>query len=451
MPSLRTKQELASLAQALAANNAFTEYKEHIYIPRDYETGVIGLTDNDRMVWHRMTPKEFRVFSNDIADILFATDAEFRSFLLMTKQFAARTPAFNSVLVPIKDKGVYMLNSQGEFVEAGDYFVPNALNITYDPDVDTTFIWETIVGWLNGEEQAHSLLHHLSLALQPWWTATKYILLIGEGSNGKSMLLRMLFEILGAHNVSNVKRQDMAAQRPTILNLNGAMANIVFDGPKEFVKDSSTEKTLTAGERLDIELKYENIASTVQTHALFIEGLNNEPKGSENTHAMHRRLVRFQFPNEYEEDLEFEDKVMHPDSLSALLKLILEHWVERGDKKKLAATKESKQLQLEQQWSTSPLMQYLEYLAATDQGALLQQTQKGALVDTLVTHFRNWLESNGYRSSEDAYLKKLVDELFITTRKTVRVSGKPSTRRVIVGKKQAAELLLGELVTDDVV
>ena len=188
------------MSQAMTANHSFTEYHEHLYVPRDYETGEMVLTTPDRQIWHRLTPKEFRVFANDVADILFASNQEFNSFLFMTKQFANRVPALNGLLVPVKDAGVFMLDDDGSLVPALDQFVPNSLNIMYEPTVDTTEMWEILVGWLNSEEQAHSLLYHLSLGFQPWWSASKYILLIGEGSNGKSMLLRMLMKIIGIHN-----------------------------------------------------------------------------------------------------------------------------------------------------------------------------------------------------------------------------------------------------------
>ena len=443
------------MSQAMTANHSFTEYHEHLYVPRDYETGEMVLTTPDRQIWHRLTPKEFRVFANDVADILFASNQEFNSFLFMTKQFANRVPALNGLLVPVKDAGVFMLDDDGSLVPALDQFVPNSLNIMYDPTVDTTEMWDILVGWLNSEEQAHSLLHHLSLGFQPWWSASKYILLIGEGSNGKSMLLRMLMKIIGIHNASNVKRQEMSAQRPTIMSLNGSLMNIVFDGPKEFVRDNSTEKTLTAGEPLEIELKYENISSTVQTNALFIEGLNREPKNGDQSHAMHRRLVRYYFPNQYAEDQAFEAKLMHPKMLSALVKLILEHWVSRMDKaKKLTQTESSKQLQLEYQWSNNPLMQYLEHLATIDVLSLRAATQPNALVDELVVNLRSWMDNNGYRTADDAYLRQLIDDLFVTTRKTIRVNKKPTTRRVIEKAKAPAQMLLDTLTAgedDDVV
>jgi phage/plasmid-associated DNA primase len=394
-----------------------------------------------------MTAKEMLRFANDTLDILFSSDAEFRSFYLMLQQLAAKEKASKKLLIPVKGRGVRALSSTGELKKPDGQFTPNYLNVEYDPDVDTRFLWETLVDWLDGEEQAHSLLHHLSVGLQPGWTASKYLLLIGKGSNGKSTLLKMIEKLVGRDNTSSVTRQEMSNKKVTVAALNGALMNIVFDGPKEFLKDSSTEKTLIAGERLDLELKYANIATTVQTTALFIEGLQQEPKVSDHSPALQRRLVRYQFPNTYEADRAFERRMVSNETLSALVKLILEHWVTRDEKKgKLLNTAASSQLQLEQQWSTSPLLQFLEYLAGQDPIELRTVVKKHAPVDLLVASYRPWLGANGYKTFDDGYIRQSIDENFVTTRKTLRINGKPSTRRVIVEPTATAQALIDALL-----
>ena len=450
MPRLHTRQELAALSQATSTLYSTIEYRDNVYLPVDFETGLRQPQSADRTVWRRMTASEMMRFANDTLDILFSSDNEFRSFYMMLQQLASSTPAVEKLLIPTKNDGVQMLTANGTLVPATGDFAPNYLKLQYDPDVDTTFVWENLVDWLDGEEQAHSLLHQLSVGLQPEWTASKYLLFIGEGLNGKSTLLKMMEKLVGADNVSNVSRLEMSNKRVTVAALNGALMNIMFDGPKEFLKDSSTEKTLIAGERLDIELKYKNIATTVQTTALFLEGLNNEPKTSDHSPALQRRLVRYHFPKKYVLDRSYERKMLSRESLSALVKLILEHWVMEGvDQERLTNTVASSRLQLEHQWATSPLLQFLEYLAAQDANELKTAIKPNTPVDVLVASYRPWLGANGYKSFDDGYIRQSIDENFFTTRKTVRIQGKPSTRRVIVGLKDTAQALVDALLEGD--
>lgn len=450
MPRLHSRQELATLAQSTAAVNFAVEYRDNIYLPVDYQTGELQPSSIEDQVWRRMPAKEMMRFANNTLDILFSSDTEFQSFYLMLQQFAVEEPPLHRLLVPVKGQGVMLLDKEGKFVKQTGAFVPNYVNFTYDPDVDTSFMWETLVNWVDGEEQAHSLLHQLSVGLQPHWTAGKYILLIGEGANGKSTLLKMLHKIVGADNVSAITRLEMSNRKVTVAGLNGALMNIIFDGPKEFLKDSSTEKTLITGERIDLELKYKNIATTVQTTALFIEGLNQEPKTSDHSPALQRRLVRYKFPNVYDLDLAFEDMMLSDQMLSALIKLILEHWVVKSDKQtKLLNTDASRMLQLEHQWVTSPLLQFLEHLAAQDPDGLRDITKKNTPVDSLLAIYRPWLSASNFKSFDDTYLRQSIEENFVTVRKTVRVNGKPSTRRVIVEMRDTARALVETLLKGD--
>lgn len=447
MPRLHTRQELASLSQDTATLYSAIEHRGNVYLPVDFETGERQPSSADRTVWRRMTAEEMMRFANDTLDILFSSDQEFRSFYMMLQQLSVSERPVERLLVPVKGRGVRMLAEDGTLQEPTGAFVPNYLNVRYDPEVDTAFMWKTLCDWVAGEAQAHSLLHQLSVGLQPDWTSGKYLLFIGEGANGKSTLLKMIETLVGADNTSSVTRLEMSGRKVTAAALNGALMNIVFDGPKEFLKDSSTEKSLIVGDRVDLELKYKNIATTVQTSALFLEGLNQEPKTSDHSPALQRRLVRYNFPNEYEDSWTFEQKMLSQESLSALVKLIIEHWVRKEEKKaKLSITEASKLLQLEHQWVASPLLQFLEYLASQDTIELESVIKKNTPVDVLVAGYRPWLGANGFKSFDDGYIRQSIEENFITVRKTVRVQGKPSTRRVIVGLRDTAQALVNTLL-----
>ena len=449
MPRLRSKSELAALSESTAINFGIIEYRDHLYLPVDYLTGQLQPSDPTRTIWRRMQAKDFRRFSNETLDILFSTESEFSSFLFMTQQLADKDPSTDRLLLLTKD-GVKTLDDHGNLVPSTGLFSPYYVNSFYDEDVDEKPLWDMLVDWVDGPEQATAILRHLSVGLQPGWTASKYLLFIGSGLNGKSTLLRMIEKIIGEDNVSGVHRQEMSAKRPTVTALNGALMNIILDGPKEFIKDSSSEKTLVAGERLDLEMKYSNVPVSVLSNALFLEGLNDEPKTSDKSPALQRRLVRFYFPNTYKKNISLEEELLSPKGLSALMKLILQNWVHRSQAgEMLANTEKSEQLQLEHQWSTSPFMQFMEHMAGSDPEELRVLVGPGALVDRLVHAFRSWSDSVGLKPTEESYTRKTLDEYFVTTRKTVRLQGKPSTRRVITELRPTTEALLAILLKEE--
>lgn len=440
MPQLRTKQELASIARAFAVGYKIVEHRSKLYMPVDFETMIPKPKDPERTIWVPIEGDYLRAVANITLHVLFANRSEEESFRFMVRQWADKKADSSSILVRIGKEKVAQLNGAGELVDATGEFIPNYLNVPYDPNnplVEECF--NVIAGWLNSEEQAHSLLYHLATALQTQWSARKYVLLIGEGYNGKGTLLKMILALFNEElNISGVTRQQMSETSVVIQDLNGKLLNIVMDGPKEFIKDSSTEKTLIAGEQLKIELKYENLPVRIQTNALFIEGLNTEPITSDKSPAVQKRLARFKFPNVYLDDQEFTDKMKSPEMVAAFLQLLLQHWVHKSEiKTKLALTAESLDLQMEAVWNASPVLRYLEYMASRDAEFLNTLLAKDLEVNVFLEGYRQWMNENGYKNVEDSYLLKQLSDSFIAERKTrrMKINGvtKPTTRRWITG------------------
>ncbi|QYC53773.1 DNA primase [Microbacterium phage EugeneKrabs] len=436
MPQLRTPAERADSARALARSFELIEYQGHLYMPVHFMTGKIAdITTDDTKVWKPLDKKSIRFLANNISGVLFGAPSEEVGFRLMLSQFATQADTSEGILVRMGTDKVQLLTDDGSFTDPSGEFVANYLDVPYQAEDKTLALqlYKIIVEWVGSEAAATSLLYHLATALQPKWSAVKYIILIGGGRNGKSTLMKMLYKLLGKANVSKVKRQEMARQSVIITSLNNKLMNVVFDGPKEFIKDSSTEKTLIAGEPLDIELKYENIPFEVQTNALFIEGLQHEPKVSDKSQALQARLVRFKFPNKYPKDLMFEKKMLHEDMLAAMLQLLLDHWVNEDElDEKLALTAESLDMQMNAIWAMSPVLRFLEYMGSRDTKFLQEIVDKKMIVDSFMSKYRLWLEANGYKNMEDDYILQTLNDNFDMKRKTVRPDGKPTTRLCIV-------------------
>ncbi|QKY80361.1 DNA primase [Microbacterium phage Pabst] len=434
MPNLRTPAERADVAATLVKMFDLVEYQGHLYMPVDFLTGQPADGEGHNTVWKTLDKMAIRFMANNIAGLLFGAPSEEVGFRLMLSQLAKSISDSNGILVRMGTDKVMLLQDDGTFTEPTGEFVANYLDVPYVEDRTlSSQLFDTITEWVGSKEAAVSLLHHLATALQSKWSAVKYVILLGTGRNGKSLLMKMLYSLLGSSNVSKVKRQDMARQSTIITSLNGKLLNIVFDGPKEFIKDSSPEKTLVAGEPLDIELKYENMPFEVRTNALFIEGLQHEPKVSDKSQALQKRLVRFRFPNTYPVDKLFEKKMLDEKMLAAFLQLLLEYWVNEDElDEKLALTAESLDMQMSAVWAMSPVLRFLEHMSFRDRAFLETIRDKKMAVDKFISSYRIWLESNGYRNMEDDYILQTLNDNFEMKRKTIRPDGKPTTRLCIV-------------------
>lgn len=447
MLRLTTKQVMADAAHTLATSFELVQHSTTTYIPAHWMTEEPGPQPADECIWLPLSRLDKQHLGNRISNILFANDSEITNFDIMLRQFATENnDPVDSLLIRTK-VGLRILDEDGVLSKPDGRFRPNVLDPMLNEDEDDKqHVFEVIRDWLNSEEEAHSLLNHLATALSPGWSAVKYILLIGDGRNGKSVLLNMVSDLFGRGNISNVTRQQMADRLPVCSELNNKLLNIVYDGEMTYIKDSSVEKTLIAGEPAVVRMLYENGNTQVQTNALFIEALNSEPKSRDKSGALQKRLSRFFFPNVYKVDKAFERKMRSEKMLGAFLALLLDHYVEQSEiAEKLKQTSTSVALQVEQNLLNSPTHQFITHLVKQDSAWLTKFTDTPVLVDPMVDAFMAWRVQEGFNEYSSADVKRMFKESFLLDWKSIREGSKVVKKQRIVGVKPDVEALLAQL------
>jgi hypothetical protein len=447
---LKTKKELGQDAHTLAKSYHLVRYRGNTYIPADYETMDVSGAPPERTIWLPLDKDALRKMASNQFNTLFSNEAELSNFCFMVAQNSLAYDEKVSTLLVRTTEGLRELQDDGELHEPTGSFVPNTLYpMLNDTEKDKQRVFEVISDWVDSDSEAHALLRHLATALAPGWSAVKYVLLLGEGRNGKSLLLKMVQAVFGRENVSNVTRQQISEQSPVVCELNGKLVNIVFDGRSEYVKDSGLEKSLIAGETVSIRKLYESTPTPVATNALFIEGLNREPKSTDKSMALQKRLMRFQFPNVYPLDHKFEKVMLSEKMLGAFLSLLIEHYVHEDEvAEKLAPTTRAMELQLEHMFSNSLGLQYLKYLEENDPlGA-------NGLIDItlteLTTGFQSWrVKENDLGGWNEPDVQALFQPIINTNRVSKRVDGKPRKVRVVESLKPEAMAFIKSLEGDD--
>jgi hypothetical protein len=447
---LKTPKERAEIAHKLARSFELVRYRNITYQPAHYETGDTAVPPSPtETVWIPLDVEAVRRLAAGQFDVLFPTESELRGFEFMVAQnCTGMDHAPDGLLVRTTD-GLRLLNHLGQLEDTDGSFVPNAIIPMLNDDAELKAkVFDHIAEWVNSEEEAHSLLRHVATSLAPGWSAVKYLLLMGEGRNGKSVFLKMVHHLFGTHNVSHVTRQAISLQSPAVLDLNGKLVNLVYDGQAEYLKDSGAEKTLIAGEVFPIRRLYDSTNTPVQTNALFIEGLQQEPKSKDKSSALQKRLVRFWFPNIYPQDNAFERMMLSEPMLGAFLSLLIDHYVLRDAvAKELAPTSGALELQLEHMYHNSIAMQFLKHIEETD--ALGVDGLIGEQLDTAVDSFRSWRVKEGDVDRwADPDVELQLRPLFHNDRKTKRLATGPRKVRVITGLKPEAEAFLNSLKGD---
>lgn len=451
MLELKTKKELSQYSHTLARSFDLVRYRSITYAPAHYETRSTAVTPPpDETIWVPLNREAIRRWAADQFDALFSSDSELSSFEFMVAQNARQHDGTCRTLLVRTPEGLKELREDGQLHDPTGEFVPNTLHPMLNTDeVDKKRVFAVISDWLDSDEEAHALLRHLATALAPGWTAVKYVLLLGEGRNGKSLLLKMLQHVFGWDNCSNVTRQQIAEKSPVVTQLNGKLLNIVFDGHAEYLKDSGAEKTLIAGEVYPIRELYSSTPTPVQTNALFIEGLQHEPKSKDKSVALQKRLIRFQFPNVYALDHQFERTMLAEENLGAFLSLLIDHYVtEHEVAAKLAPTTKAMALQLEHMFVNSIGLQFLKHIEETD--TFGTQGLVGTEVDALVKTFQSWrVKENDLGHWAEPDVVSLFQPIINIERKSKRIDGQPRKVRYVASLKTEAIAFIETLRGDE--
>lgn len=342
-----TKVELGAAAQQLSTFGTLRSIHPDVFIPVDYETNEYQPTPPpERMAWQLVDRPFIYAYAQKMGRIFYGQDEKNFFDTLHQTSLPEQKPVG---LLLRTDDGLKLLKD-GVLVDPTGEFAPNLLPVKLNNDpVVKTELFKIISEWVDGDEDAVSLLRHVSVALQPGWTAVKRVLLIGNGRNGKGVFLKLLQSVIGEANCSYVTRKQMDTDTQAVLSFGEALVNIVFDAQAETIKDTSTEKTVLAGEEVAVRPNYARRNVMVSTNAMHIEGMNDEPSTWDKTFAMDARHVRFYFPNTYALDPIFGERMRSDELVGAFLSLLIDYMVQKEDVAvMLTPTAKSEDLALQQ-------------------------------------------------------------------------------------------------------
>jgi len=155
----------------------------------------------------------------------------------------------------------------------------------------------------------------------PAWLATpdtsiqKAVLLTGDGANGKSTYLRAVLAFIGRQNVAAISLHRLENDRFSVARLVGKLANICPDLPSEGLSSTSIFKSITGGDALMAERKFEESFEFVPFTRLIFSA-NHPPKSQDASPAFFRRWVVVPFERTFHEG---DPGTLPRDRLDALL------------------------------------------------------------------------------------------------------------------------------------
>jgi len=223
---------------------------------------------------------------------------------------------------------------------------PNVLvvkraNVDFDPDADCPRFKLFLKEIIPNEELRSFLVCVLAYLMTGSVREQLWFFLVGEGNNGKSVLLRVLEAVLGdyAKKINNETimkggtRQQGAAS-PDLLLLQGLRFIYGSETREGQRLDDARVKDLTGGDTITGRaLNSNHYVSFNPTHKLVIYG-NNYPIVSDDSHGFWRRVIVFPFDvtfSDDEIDKDLEKKLL--TERAGILNLLLEgmaDWLANG-------------------------------------------------------------------------------------------------------------------------
>ncbi len=206
----------------------------------------------------------------------------------------------NPYLINVKN-GMYDV-LKGQLVPHDErYHSTMQLNVTFDQQAQCPrfmqFLQETLEA-----DQIPLIQEMLGYCLIPVARAQKCFVLVGEASAGKSVLLRVISDILlGDENVSHVSWQALN-ERFKPAELFGRLANVFADLPTKNIDDNGIFKALVGEDKLTVERKNKDPFSFMST-ARLIFSCNSIPRNyGDRSEGFYRRLIIIRYTHAVPKD-----------------------------------------------------------------------------------------------------------------------------------------------------
>jgi putative DNA primase/helicase len=208
-----------------------------------------------------------------------------------------------------------------------EHYRTTQIPVEYDPQADApmfqAFLNQVFRDDPDRDDKIKAVLELMGYTLMSHARHERFVMLIGPGANGKSVLLAVLEGLLGSENVAGVQPAnfDRSFQRA---HLHQKLANIVTELKQGEVIADAELKAITSGEPATVEQKFKN-PFVMRPFATCWFGTNHMPHTRDFSEALFRRATILQFNRTFaksEQDPQLKDKLQ--TELPGILNMCLE-------------------------------------------------------------------------------------------------------------------------------
>ena len=287
--------------------------------------------------------------------------------------------------------GLFIMDFQCLTSHTHQIFSTNQLNIKYLPDAKCPRWIKTLNEiFEDDQEKVEILQEFFGLCLTKETKYEKALFLIGEGSNGKSVISQVLESILGEENYSAIPLEKLKNAHYTI-NLHQKLANISIETNSKSEVYDSIFKAVVSGDTITGDQKFKNPVK-FRPYCKLIIASNNMPRVDDKTSAFFRRLIILRFNRQFS-DVE-QNKKLKQELKSELDGIFL--WALEGlnrlEERKNFNNPKSVANELEEyRKENNNVLVFVE-------DACLRSPEKSMAKNDIYNEYNLWCKDNGFRS-----------------------------------------------------
>jgi len=175
------------------------------------------------------------------------------------------------------------------------------LDVTYDYMAKCN-MWIKMLNEIfeNDQSKIEILQEYFGLCLTKETKYEKALICIGEGANGKSVILNTIRDMIGKENCSAIPLEKFNNSH-YVANLFGKLVNISIETNAKAEVYDSTFKAIVSGDPIEADPKFKK-PFTFQPVCKLIFAVNNLPRVDDKTEAFYRRLMIIRFNREFKEE-----------------------------------------------------------------------------------------------------------------------------------------------------
>ncbi len=190
--------------------------------------------------------------------------------------------------------GLYDLNMEKLVPHDPSVFTTNLLPYEYDPNAKCP-LWEKFLHdvFFGKQDVINFVKQAVGYSFLKDIPTAALFLLIGEGSNGKSVYINTITNLFGEENVANINLHQMSDEY-YIQDLFGKMVNLSSESSHKKRIDTEIIKAAVAGDWISGRLPYKP-PSKFKPYAKHFLSINNIPKNDDLSYGWERRIYPIEF------------------------------------------------------------------------------------------------------------------------------------------------------------